>query len=142
PQDTLHPLRIAHWQVAFDAFMSAPWFGHGLGSYPQLVAAHAEHSEYLKPFVRTGHIWCHNMPLQLLATTGLFGTSIAAYVAYKITAPLVRALKTHNQAATIGLCALLIHFGTSVTDTPSLHSVRLAAFTILVGFAYGAKQRD
>jgi O-antigen ligase len=142
PELAINSIRILHWQVALEAFQSAPWFGHGLGSYPQLVADNIEYRDSLLPFVEKGHIWCHNMPLQLLATTGIFGTSIAAFVAYKITMPLVRAIKTHNEAAIFGLCACLIHFGTSATDTPSLQSVRLAAFTILVGAAYGAKQPD
>ena len=141
PEAALNPLRIAHWRVACDGFFSAPWLGHGLGSYPALAIEHHVHGEYLASYVRDqGHIWCHNMPLQLLATTGIAGTSIAAFVAYKITAPLFSIIKVHNQAAVIGLCACLIHFGASITDTPSLHSVRLAAFTILIGFAYGAQK--
>ena len=141
PEAALNSIRTAHWQAAYDGFLSAPWFGHGLGSYPALAMEHHVHGEYLTSYVRDqGHIWCHNMPLQLLATTGIAGTSIAAFVAYKITAPLFSVIKAHNQAAVIGLCACLIHFGASVTDTPSLHSLRLAAFTILIGFAYGVQK--
>lgn len=142
PQAVFNPLRIAHWQVAFEEFKSAPWFGHGLGAYPQLVAENVNHSAYLTPFVARGHIWCHNMPLQLLVTTGIFGFSLVTYVMFKITMPLIRDISLNNQAAVLGLCACLIHFGASITDTPGLQSVRLAAFTILIGFAYGAKQRD
>ena len=141
PESAIGSIRLTHWRVAFDGFLSAPWFGHGLGSYPSLAIEHHVHGDLLASYVIDhGHIWCHNMPLQLLATTGIAGTSIVVFVAYKIVAPLFCVIKTHNQAAVIGLCACLIHFGASITDTPSLHSVRLAAFTILIGFAYGAQK--
>jgi hypothetical protein len=39
--------------------------------------------------------------------------------------------------AVIGISACAIHFLTSMTDSTSITSVRLAAFTITIGFVYG-----
>lgn len=43
--------RLQTWQVAWDAFVQSPWIGHGWGQYVET----------------------HNVPLQLLAETGLVG---------------------------------------------------------------------
>ena len=137
-QQTLNPIRIMHWTAAWDAFLDSPLLGHGIGNYPLVAAAHPEFGEKLAPFVLNGgHIRCHNLPLQILATQGLLGFIPFLWLAWSLLKPFLHSWKNFGQAEVLGICAWLIHAGTSITDTPTFQSVRLGAFTLLSGFALG-----
>lgn len=140
--ETSSSIRQAHWESAFDSFKEKPWLGHGLGAYPILAKQHPIHGELLKPYVEQGQIWSHNTPLQILATTGIVGLLLIFILGVKILAPFIINRKTCHAAFTIGTSACLIHYGGSMTDTPSLQSVRLAAFTITIAICYGMQQRS
>ncbi|MFK5955492.1 MAG: O-antigen ligase family protein [Planctomycetota bacterium] len=139
--DVSNTNRLAHWIVAWDAFKSAPWFGHGLGSYSQLALNHPEQGEFLRKYIEQGQFAAHNYPLHVLATQGIFGLLVTAWFAFSILWFFLRSLKDSPHGAYLGIMAWLILAGTSVTDTPIYQSIRLAAFTILTGYAYGLIKR-
>jgi O-antigen ligase len=136
--ETFNSARVDHWLAAWDGFLLAPWFGHGLGSYPEIAASHPGLGEHMALYVTDmGHIRCHNLVLQLLVTQGVFGLGIVLWCSLSLLLPFIRARAAHNQAFVLGVVAWLIHAGTSATDTPTFQSVRLAAFTLLAGYAFG-----
>ena len=135
--DTSNTNRFAHWTVAWDSFQTAPIFGHGLGSYCDLALNHPEYGEHLKKYIEQGQFTAHNYPLHVLATQGIVGLLANAWFGLTILFVFVRGFKVNRHAAYLGLVAWLILAGTSVTDTPVFQSIRLAAFTLLAGYAYG-----
>jgi O-antigen ligase len=138
PEEVLHPIRIAQYEIAYKAFTLSPYIGHGLGSYHTFQENDLEHSEYLMKHVPTGvKARVHSMPLQILVSTGLLGLAIVFGFYLKLLLPLFRQLRTNNMVAVIGISACAIHLLTGLTDSTSLASVRLAAFTITIGFVYG-----
>ena len=138
PSEVLHPIRIAQYDVAYKAFLLSPYLGHGLGSYHTFQKNDPEHSEFLMKYIPTGAISrVHSMPLQILVSTGLLGLAIVFGFFLKLLLPLFRQLRTNNMVAVIGISACAIHLLTGLTDSTSLTSVRLAAFTITIGFVYG-----
>jgi O-antigen ligase len=138
PAEILHPIRIAQYEVAYKAFMLSPYIGHGLGSYHTFQENDLEHSKYLMEHTPTGvKARVHSMPLQILVSTGLLGLAIVFGFFLKLLLPLFRQLRTNNMVAVIGISACAIHLLTSLTDSASITSVRLAAFTITIGFVYG-----
>jgi O-antigen ligase len=126
------------YDIAYKAFMLSPYIGHGLGSYHTFQENDAEYSEDLKGLTPQGiKTRIHSMPLQILVSTGLLGLVIVFGFFLRLLLPLFRQLRTNNMVAVIGISACAIHFLTSMTDSTSLTSVRLAAFTITIGFVYG-----
>jgi O-antigen ligase len=138
PSEVLHSIRIAQYDVAYQAFLLSPYIGHGLGSYHAFQKNDPEHSEFLMEYIPTGAIArVHSMPLQILVSTGLLGLAIVFGFFLKLLLPLFRQLRTNNMVAVIGISACAIHLLTGLTDSTSLTSVRLAAFTITISFVYG-----
>ena len=71
------------------AWLDAPFFGHGLGSFEQAYAPHrADHQWFLdssvmaSPYVAAG--MAHNAVLQSLIELGLFGTVLVVLFASKV----------------------------------------------------------
>lgn len=56
--------RLDLWKVSWQIFRDHPWFGVGLGNYPSAVAKYSD---------SLGGMHAHNVPLQMLAETGLLG---------------------------------------------------------------------
>ncbi|MAU94192.1 MAG: hypothetical protein CMJ93_08300 [Planctomycetes bacterium] len=138
PSEVLHPIRIMQYDIAYKAFMLSPYIGHGLGSYHTFQENDTEYSEDLKGLTPQGvKTRIHSMPLQILVSTGLLGLVTIFGFFLKILLPLFGQLRANNMAAVIGISACAIHFLTSLTDSTSITSVRLAAFTITIGFVYG-----
>lgn len=138
PSEVLHPIRVAQYDVAYKAFLLSPYIGNGLGSYHTFQKNDPEHSEFLMQYIPVGAIArVHSMPLQILVSTGLLGLVIVFGFFLKLLLPLFKQLRTNNMVAVIGISACAIHFLTSLTDSTSITSVRLAAFTITIGFVYG-----
>jgi O-antigen ligase len=63
-------MRVDLWQSAWQLFLQHPWFGWGLGTFGE-----AYQSAGLP--LETGALFAHNLLLQLLVETGLFGTLLA-----------------------------------------------------------------
>jgi SAM-dependent methyltransferase len=139
--DTSNTNRLAHWIVAWDSFKSAPVFGHGLGSYSHLALNHPGQGEFLQKYIEQGQFTAHNYPLHVLATQGIVGLLANAWFGLSILLVFLRGFKTNRHAAYLGLMAWLILAATSVTDTPVFQSIRLGAFTLLTGYAYGLLRR-
>lgn len=63
------------WPLAWRAFAAAPWLGIGIGEFAGIAFRYG-----LPPAVTLhGEVWtsAHNLPLQLLAETGVFGAGLA-----------------------------------------------------------------
>ncbi|GEM_PF-506626 len=80
---TTFGIRTLIWESALNAWRTAPWLGHGSGSFPLLFPhCRAEAyplSLYAQPLTRHAY----NLPLQTLAETGLIGAllGVAALIA-------------------------------------------------------------
>jgi len=88
-------VRLAlQWPRAWDGFLSAPLFGHGLGSYndrppdpaymaygPGLTAAYYGRTDHVAVF-DDGH--AHHSYLHLLYETGIFGLSLSVLLLYAL----------------------------------------------------------
>lgn len=129
--------RLVPWQTAWDSFLSAPFFGHGLGSSYQLFF------EYVAPDSRLfsgnrsyNHV--HNEILQVLQEGGIFG--LVVYLGFWVV-PMVLGVKfvldSNNSlelrlmlaALVCGLLAYHIHGLFSVA--PRMISSRLIAYSLL-----------
>lgn len=84
-RDEAMHLRLVAWNVAYQLFMSAPWFGVGPDGF-----AGAAFAAGLPPEMSGDGVWTspHNLLLHLLAETGLVGT---AFVVFGLVAWLLRA---------------------------------------------------
>jgi len=98
---------------------------------------HPEQGEFLKKYIEQGQFTAHNYPLHVLATQGIFGLLINAWFGLSVLWFFLRSYAQAPHGAYLGIMAWLILAGTSVTDTPIFQSIRLAAFTLLTGYAYG-----
>jgi hypothetical protein len=129
--------RLVPWQAAWDAFLSAPFFGHGLGSSYQLFFEYVDPDSRLFSSNRSyNHV--HNELLQVLQEGGIFG--LVVYLGFWIIPMLLGVrfvLNSHNTvelrlmlAAIIsGLLAYHIHGLFSVA--PRMISSRLIAYSLL-----------
>jgi O-antigen ligase len=111
PDDYNVVSRMVHWQTAGNMFLASPWIGVGIGNYNLLFVKFGVQGW---PF-SAGH--AHNYYLQLLAETGLVGTTF--YIVLLITALVVgvRALlnaraarDAYGEAVVIGALGILITF--------------------------------
>lgn len=62
--------RIDRWMAAISMWLSSPFFGVGLGCYPDL---HYRHVYYVRSFEAEQHMGAHNLYLEILAELGVFG---------------------------------------------------------------------
>jgi putative inorganic carbon (HCO3(-)) transporter len=111
PDDYNVVSRMVHWQAAGNMFLASPWIGIGVGNYNLLFVRFGVQGWPIS----AGH--AHNYYLQLLAETGLVGTTF--YVVLLITALVVgvRALlnaraarDAYGEAVVIGALGILITF--------------------------------
>ena len=135
-------LRLNHWRVAWDSWLQSPVWGHGLGSYVQLAMNHPVLGDEMSPFVQAGHFAAHNFPLHVLATQGLIGIALFAWLALALILPFLKGFASNHHACVVGIISWLLMAGTSITDTPFFQSARLAAFTLLTGYAYGCLMKS
>jgi len=129
--------RLVPWQTAWDSFLSAPFFGHGLGSSYQLFFEYVAPDSRLFSSNRSyNHV--HNEILQVLQEGGVFGGVV--YLGFWV-APMVLGVKfvlnSNNTlelrlmlaAIVSGLLAYHIHGLFSVA--PRMISSRLIAYSLL-----------
>jgi len=72
--------RLIIWDIAFRMFSSHPWFGVGLSNMQahaadMLILTMQSHPEWHEGYklLSSGHMWAHNLPLQLSLELGVFG---------------------------------------------------------------------
>lgn len=129
--------RLVPWQTAWDSFLSAPFFGHGLGSSYQLFFEYVAPDSRLFSSNRSyNHV--HNEILQVLQEGGVFG--LVVYLGFWIIPMIlgVRFVLDSNNtlelrlmlaAIVSGLLAYHIHGLFSVA--PRMISSRLIAYSLL-----------
>lgn len=62
--------RIDRWMAAISMWVSSPFYGVGLGCYPDL---HYQHVYYARSFEAEQHMGAHNLYLEILAELGIIG---------------------------------------------------------------------
>ena len=99
--------RLALWQASLAAFAEAPLFGHGLGSFARAVAPHV--TAETAPVLSVQGA-AHNLALQWLVQTGLFGTAVGAAGLAALVRTLLAGLSRRRRGRFVlraALCALL-----------------------------------
>jgi O-antigen ligase len=68
--------RIPLWSAAWEMFLTAPWFGHGPGSFSLLYEGYQnsiQFPEWVRIIPQLHAPWAHSLYLELLAERGLIG---------------------------------------------------------------------
>ena len=122
------------WQKAWQIFLSAPWFGHGWGSYPLYGFLTNVYPTTFRPY-ETNVLFTHshNSFLNLLAEMGIVGTALVLLgMAWAIRGCFQRA----NAPAGVLILALisvsLVH---STLEYPLWYVYFLSIFALFIGFA-------
>ena len=122
------------WQKAWQIFLSAPWFGHGWGSYPLYGFLTNVYPTTFRPY-ETDVLFTHshNSFLNLLAEMGIVGTALVLLgMLWAIRGCFQRA----NAPAGVLILALisvsLVH---STLEYPLWYVYFLSIFALFIGFA-------
>ncbi len=122
------------WQKAWQIFLSAPWFGHGWGSYPLYGFLTNVYPTTFRPY-ETNVLFTHshNSFLNLLAEMGIVGTALVLLgMVWAIRGCFQRA----NAPAGVLILALisvsLVH---STLEYPLWYVYFLSIFALFIGFA-------
>jgi len=122
------------WQKAWQIFLSAPWFGHGWGSYPLYGFLTNVYPTTFRPY-ETDVLFTHshNSFLNLLAEMGIVGTALVLLgMLWAIRGCFQRA----NAPAGVFILALmsvsLVH---SALEYPLWYIYFLSIFALFIGFA-------
>lgn len=126
--------RYYEWRKAWAIFLSAPWFGHGWGSYSLQGFLTNLYPSGFRPYennVLFTH--SHNSLLNLLAEMGLVGTLL---VVGGLCWVLMGCLKReHNQAGLFVLALLSVSLTHSLLEYPLWYIYFLSVFALIIGFA-------
>lgn len=129
------------WQKAWQIFLSAPWFGHGWGSYSLQGFLVDVYPTGFRPY--EGNVLfthSHNSLLNLLAEMGLAGTGLVlGGLAYALSGCLK---KSHGAAGLFVLSLVSVSLVHSFLEYPLWYIYFLSAFALIVGFAPPAKRAD
>ncbi|MDC7702428.1 PglL family O-oligosaccharyltransferase [Vogesella indigofera] len=127
--------RWVEWQKAWQVFQDHPLFGVGLGGY----AAQSVRLEVAMGFAgQWSESWLfthsHNLILQLLAETGLLGTTVAVTGLCWAFLPFFRKEQTNVHSLLVVLLAmvLLLH---SMVEYPLWYMTFLSLFAVLLGLS-------
>ncbi len=129
------------WTLAWRIFADTPWLGSGWASYPGAAFA----AGILPEMTRIGEVWTssHNIFLELLSGSGLFGTSI---IVSGVTGWAWGAWRTRPQGGEVAMgwvaAVVGIEFLHSQVEFPlwSAHFLALTALAIGAGSAPPAQQ--
>ncbi len=123
----------AHWK----AFLQAPWFGHGLGSFQQFNPTVAGPSDA----VLLSHLGAtHNVYLQWLTEAGVVGTAAMSICVLTIVARSVLGLVRRRRGRTwlVGVLGVLLVFALHGAADYALQVPAMAAYlAVLLGLGYG-----
>ncbi|MDC7709005.1 PglL family O-oligosaccharyltransferase [Vogesella indigofera] len=127
--------RWVEWQKAWQVFLAHPLFGVGLGSYAaesvRLEAAMGFAGQWSGSKLFTHS---HNLILQLLAETGLFGTAVVVVGLCWAFLPFFRKEQANVHSLLVVLLAmvLLLH---SMVEYPLWYMTFLSLFAVLLGLS-------
>lgn len=134
PDRNVHT-RLVLWDIAWDLFREHPVFGVGMGDYESHASKMAEGRN-----VRTA-VDAHNVPLQVLATRGIFGFLPFLYFWFTVLRVLVRTIRTTpawsraHQYALGGLAVAVAVLVGSLTENNIYDEEVFTAFMFLLGAA-------
>ena len=144
PHDSIIGTRLFMWEAAWLAFLDNPLVGQGIGTYNDILLAHAENYPSIPEHLQ-GHWHAHNDSLNLLAAQGLIGWLPWLVVMF---APLyaVRPALQAGQVAVAGslLVAVAGCIAAGLVDVTFIHTHWGRAFPFYIGatmaLALGAGQ--
>ena len=128
--------RSYEWRKAWQLFLSAPWFGHGWGSYPEQGFLLDVYPTGYRPY-ENGVLFTHshNSLLNLLAETGIAGTAL---VLGGMVWVFKGSLKTGRAAAGLFLLSLAgVSLTHSMVEYPLWYVYFLSVFALFLGFSPG-----
>ena len=125
------------WQKAWQIFLSAPWFGHGWGSYPLYGFLTNVYPTTFRPY-ETNVLFTHshNSFLNLLAEMGIVGTALVLLgMAWAIRGCFQRANAPTGVLILALISVSLVH---STLEYPLWYVYFLSIFALFIGFAPAA----
>jgi len=134
--------RLAIWQNSFKVFLSHPLFGVGLGNYPLEADPLAS---YRNPTTS------HNLYLDILAETGIFGLLAWLFLIFGSVWRLAASIRQKDSkknfdfsiALKIGLIGSLVYFSVhSFFETPIFNPTILALLMIILAMANFSMRRE
>jgi len=141
--------RTEMWKFGLDLYAQHPLFGVGSGDLRALLHAHADRIEAQlqaevgllpngKPIpVNLHHSHCHSNLIHTMAVAGSFGLLGLVQWLGMLAVTLFGFRRSHPHAFYLGLSAWALFFFGGLTDASLFSSSRLAAFTLLFGYAWG-----
>jgi len=133
--------RLIIWDMSTRLFLEHPWLGIGLMNMQAhasdaLAATLQTHPEWRNASAQlsSGHIWTHNLPLQLMLGLGLSGAGIAVFLYTYSMRNITQIIKNRNNLSesfihgSIASFAILIHGLVSVSAMQPFIMVLLAVY--------------
>ena len=126
--------RHIEWHKAWQAFQTAPLFGHGWNSFAQQTfLIHAEARQFSNNLLGVLFTHSHNIVLQLLAEVGLVGLSL---VTLCFVAAIWRMLRRPAQPASLLLLALMtVSLCHSMLEYPLWYIYFLTPFAVMLSLS-------
>ncbi len=130
--------RLPVWQATIAMITDAPLWGHGWGSFGELIKA------YRPAPTGLSYAHAHNEYLQIAAESGIAGLAVTLWMLYAFVAALGRSLRRNLSdsqrymitAYAVAICSVLIHsaadFGLRVPGVALCFVAVLALFTRLI----------
>ena len=144
------PLRIHIWQVAWQLFLQAPWWGQGFGQFDWAYFQAGQHIPELN--ARLEH--AHNLPLHLLAELGVFPVlllvGMMGFWLWRLVTELIKPVQPKNElianaflvwllmlVCILGIAAIVLALGDSQYYLIPLgnRGIALLALLVIIGIA-------
>jgi len=133
--------RLVIWDMSIRLFLEHPWLGIGLMNMQAhasdaLAATLQAHPEWRDASAQlsSGHIWTHNLPLQLMLGLGLSGAGIAVFLYTYSIRNITQIIRKRNNLSesfihgSVASFAILIHGLVSVSAMQPFIMVLLAVY--------------
>ncbi len=117
-------VRVELWRTGFDAFLKKPLFGYGLENQKEAYVKYYQVDWALYARPNTYSDRAHNLPLDILLTTGIFGLAAFTYLLWSIFSILYKSYSLQNNKFSAFLIwslasylfVLLFNFSVTVTN--------------------------
>jgi len=122
-QDTSGQVRLALWQGTFNLLQHHPWFGAGLGGFPDLYPQYklARHVEIL--------LYPHNIVLDFWVEFGIAGVIWLGFVVGRFFKQLAQQHNRHALVLMTGMVAILVY---GLVDVPYFKNDLAVVFWVIV----------